>query len=43
MTIKPPLQKFLQGILHTEHERKQNHESAGNMRPKEKKRQESKE
>jgi hypothetical protein len=25
MTIKPPLQKVLQGILHTEYESKQNH------------------
>jgi hypothetical protein len=27
MTIMPPLQKILQGILHTEDENKQNHES----------------
>jgi hypothetical protein len=26
MTTKPPLQKILQGILHTENESKQNHE-----------------
>jgi hypothetical protein len=26
MTTKPPLQKILQGILHTEDENKQNHE-----------------
>jgi hypothetical protein len=26
MTTNPPLQKILQGILHTEHEGKQNHE-----------------
>jgi hypothetical protein len=25
MSTKPPLQKILQGILHTENERKQNH------------------
>jgi hypothetical protein len=30
MTTKPPLQKILQGILHTENESKQNHEMAGN-------------
>jgi hypothetical protein len=41
MTTKPPLQKILQGILHTENERKQNHERAGNTKPQEKKRQES--
>jgi hypothetical protein len=41
MTSKPPLQKILQGILHTESESKQNHERAGNIKPKEKKRQES--
>jgi hypothetical protein len=43
MTIKPPLQKILQGILHTENESKQNHERAGNTKPQEKKSQESKE
>jgi hypothetical protein len=43
MTTKPPLQKILQGILHTDNESKQNHERAGNTKPKEKKRQESKE
>jgi hypothetical protein len=42
MTTKPPLQKILQGILHTENERKQNHERAGNTKPQEKERQESK-
>jgi hypothetical protein len=26
MTIKPPLQMILQGIMHTEDENKQNHE-----------------
>jgi hypothetical protein len=40
MTTKPPLQKILQGILHTENESKQNHERAGNTKPQEKKRQE---
>jgi hypothetical protein len=39
MTTKPPLQKILQGILHTENESKQNHERAGNTKPQEKKRQ----
>jgi hypothetical protein len=43
MTTKPPLQQILQGILHTENESKQNHERAGNTKPEEKKRQESKE
>jgi hypothetical protein len=43
MTTKPPLQKILQGILHTESESKQNHEMAGNTKPQEKKRQESRE
>jgi hypothetical protein len=42
MTTKPPLQKILQGILHTENESKQNHERAGNTKPHEKKRQKSK-
>jgi hypothetical protein len=41
MTTKPPLQKILQGILHTERESKQNHEKAGSTKPQEKKRQES--
>jgi hypothetical protein len=40
---QPPLQKILQGILHTENESKQNHERAGNTKPQEKKRQESRE
>jgi hypothetical protein len=39
MTTKPPLQKILQGILHTENESKQNHERTGNTKPQEKKRQ----
>jgi hypothetical protein len=29
MTTKPPLQKILQGILHTENESKQNRERTG--------------
>jgi hypothetical protein len=28
MTTKPPLQKILQGVLHTDNESKQNHERA---------------
>jgi hypothetical protein len=39
MTTKPPLQKILQGILHTENENKQNHERTGSTKPQEKKRQ----
>jgi hypothetical protein len=39
MTTKPPLQKILQGILHTEDESKQNHERTGSTKPKQKKRQ----
>jgi hypothetical protein len=39
MTTKPPLQKFLQRILHTESESKQNHERAGSTKPQKKKRQ----
>jgi hypothetical protein len=39
MTTKPPLQKILQGILHTEYESKQNHERTGRIKPQEKKRQ----
>jgi hypothetical protein len=35
MTTKPPLQKILQGILHTENESKQNQERAGNTEPQE--------
>jgi hypothetical protein len=41
MTTKPPLQKILPGILHTESESKQNHERADSTKPQEKKRQES--
>jgi hypothetical protein len=37
MTTKPPLQKILQGILHTENEIKQNHERTGSTKPQEKK------
>jgi hypothetical protein len=36
MTTKQPLQKILQGILHTESESKQNHERAGKTKPQEK-------
>jgi hypothetical protein len=43
MTTKPPLQKILQGILHTENENKQKNEKPVNTKPQEKKRQESKE
>jgi hypothetical protein len=43
MTTKPPLQKILQGILHTECESKQNHERTGSTKLQEKKRQESRE
>jgi hypothetical protein len=39
MTTKPPLQKILQGILHTD-ESKQNHERTGSIKPQKKKRQE---
>jgi hypothetical protein len=43
MTTKPPLQKILQGILHTHNESKENHERAGSTKPQEKKRKESRE
>jgi hypothetical protein len=43
MTTKLPLQKILQGVLHTDNESKQNHERAGNIKPQETKSQESKE
>jgi hypothetical protein len=33
MTSKPPLQKILQGILHTESESKQNHERTSSTKP----------
>jgi vacuolar-type H+-ATPase catalytic subunit A/Vma1 len=39
MTTKPPLQKILQGILHTEDESKQNHDRTGSSKLQEKKRQ----
>jgi hypothetical protein len=39
MTTKPPLQKILQGILHTEDENEQNHERTGSIKPQAKKRQ----
>jgi hypothetical protein len=39
MASKPPLQKILQGILHTENESKQNHETTVSIKPQEKKRQ----
>jgi hypothetical protein len=39
MTTKPPLQKILQGILHTEDENKPNHERMRNIKWQEKKRQ----
>jgi hypothetical protein len=39
VTTKPPLQKILRGILHTEYESKQNHERTGNTKPQKKKRQ----
>jgi hypothetical protein len=38
MTTKPPLQKILQGILHTKNESIQNHERTGSIKPQEKKR-----
>jgi hypothetical protein len=37
MTTKPPIQKILQRILHTENEGKQNHERSGSTKPQEKK------
>jgi hypothetical protein len=43
MTTKPPLQKILQRILHTENESKQNHERTGSTKPEEKKGPESRE
>jgi hypothetical protein len=33
MTTKAPLQKVLQGILHTEDESEQNHERTGSIKP----------
>jgi hypothetical protein len=43
MTTKPPLQKILQGILHTESETQHNYERTGSTRLQEKKKQESRE
>jgi hypothetical protein len=43
VTTKQPLQKILQGILHTESETQLNHEKTGNTKLQEKKKQESKE
>jgi hypothetical protein len=43
MTTKPPLQKILQGILHTESENQLNHEKTSSTKPKEKKRKDSRE
>jgi hypothetical protein len=39
MTTKLPLQKILQGMLHTEDESKQNQERMESIKPQEKKRQ----
>jgi hypothetical protein len=33
IATKPPLQKILQGILHTENENKQNHKRMGSIKP----------
>jgi hypothetical protein len=41
MTAKQPLQKILQGILHTESETQLNHERAGSTKLQEKKKQEN--
>jgi hypothetical protein len=43
MTTKPPLQKILQGILHTESETQHNHERVGSTKKQEKKKQEIRE
>jgi vacuolar-type H+-ATPase catalytic subunit A/Vma1 len=43
VTKKPPLQNILQRILHTESETQHNHESTGNTKLQEKKKQESRE
>jgi hypothetical protein len=37
MTTKPPLQKILQGILHTEDKSKQNHKRTGSIKPRRRK------
>jgi hypothetical protein len=41
VTTKPPLQRILQGILHTESETQLNHEKTGSTKPQEKKKQDS--
>jgi hypothetical protein len=43
VTTKPPLQKVLQGILHTESETRHNHERTGSTKLQEKKKQGSRE
>jgi hypothetical protein len=43
VTTKPPLQKILQGILHTESETQHNHERAGSTKVQEKKKKKSRE
>jgi hypothetical protein len=43
VTTNPPLQKILQGILHTESETQLNHEKTGRTKPQEKKKQECRE
>jgi hypothetical protein len=43
VTTKPPLQKILQGILHTESETQHNHERSGSTKLQEKKKQERRE
>jgi vacuolar-type H+-ATPase catalytic subunit A/Vma1 len=43
VTRKPPLQKILQGILHTESETQHTHERTGSTKLQEKKKQESRE
>jgi dTDP-4-dehydrorhamnose 3,5-epimerase-like enzyme len=43
MTTKPPLEKILQEILHTESENQHNHERRGSTKLQEKKRQERRE
>jgi hypothetical protein len=43
MTTKPPLQKILQGILHTESKSKEDHKRTSSTKPQEKKKQESRE
>jgi hypothetical protein len=43
MTVKPPLQKILQGMLHIESETQHNHKRASSTKVQEKKKQESRE